>query len=72
MPRLWLIGSMLVVAALQVCAGAFTGDDLIPYWPAQTNMASQVFLGATIGSKINKQSYIGLKNTFIVSVVKSS
>ena len=42
---------MLGVAALQVGAGALIGHDLIPYWPAQANIASQVFLGATIGSK---------------------
>ncbi|WP_322536434.1 AbrB family transcriptional regulator [Bacillus altitudinis] len=71
-PAPWLIGSMLGVAALQVGAGALTGHDLIPYWPAQANIASQVFLGATIGSKMNKQMFIGLKNTLIVAVVSSA
>lgn len=52
---------MLGVAALQVGAGALIGHDLIPYWPAQANIASQVFLGATIGSKMNKQMFVGLK-----------
>lgn len=71
-PAPWLIGSMLGVAALQVGAGALTGHDLIPYWPAQANIASQVFLGATIGSKMNKQMFVGLKNTLIVAVVRLS
>ncbi|APP17652.1 MULTISPECIES: AbrB family transcriptional regulator [Bacillus] len=71
-PAPWLIGSMLGVAALQVGAGALTGHDLIPYWPAQANIASQVFLGATIGSKMNKQMFVGLKNTLIVAVVSSA
>ncbi|MGI1834340.1 AbrB family transcriptional regulator [Bacillus altitudinis] len=71
-PAPWLIGSMLGVAALQVGAGALTGHDLIPYWPAQANIASQVFLGATIGSKMNKQMFAGLKNTLIVAVVSSA
>lgn len=71
-PAPWLIGSMLGVAALQVGAGALTGHDLIPYWPAQANIASQVFLGATIGSKMNKQMFVGLKNTLIVAAVSSA
>jgi len=71
-PAPWLIGSVLGVAALQVGAGALTGHDLIPYWPAQANIASQVFLGATIGSKMNKQMFVGLKNTLIVAVVSSA
>ncbi|WMT30851.1 AbrB family transcriptional regulator [Bacillus aerius] len=71
-PAPWLIGSMLGVAAFQVGAGALTGHDLIPYWPAQANIASQVFLGATIGSKMNKQMFVGLKNTLIVAVVSSA
>jgi len=71
-PAPWLIGSMLGVAALQVGAGALTGHDLIPYWPAQANIASQVFLGATIGSKMNTQMFVGLKNTLIVAVVSSA
>ncbi|MDE0642059.1 AbrB family transcriptional regulator [Bacillus sp. CNPSo 3703] len=71
-PAPWLIGSMLGVAALQVGAGALAGHDLIPYWPAQANIASQVFLGATIGSKMNKQMFVGLKNTLIVAVVSSA
>ncbi|WP_414835321.1 AbrB family transcriptional regulator [Bacillus altitudinis] len=71
-PAPWLIGSMLGVAALQVGVGALTGHDLIPYWPAQANIASQVFLGATIGSKMNKQMFVGLKNTLIVAVVSSA
>lgn len=71
-PAPWLIGSMLGVAALQVGAGALTGHDFIPYWPAQANIASQVFLGATIGSKMNKQMFVGLKNTLIVAVVSSA
>lgn len=71
-PAPWLIGSMLGVAALQVGAGALIGYDLIPYWPAQANIASQVFLGATIGSKMNKQMFVGLKNTLIVAVVSSA
>lgn len=71
-PAPWLIGSMLGVAALQVGAGALTGHDLIPYWPAQANIASQVFLGATIVSKMNKQMFVGLKNTLIVAVVSSA
>ncbi|BDC54311.1 hypothetical protein TM2_09800 [Bacillus altitudinis] len=71
-PAPWLIGSMLGVAALQVGAGALTGHDLIPYWPAQANIASQVFLGATIGAKMNKQMFVGLKNTLIVAVVSSA
>lgn len=71
-PAPWLIGSMLGVAALQVGAGALTGHDLIPYWPAQANISSQVFLGATIGSKMNKQMFVGLKNTLIVAAVSSA
>ncbi|MFJ5963863.1 AbrB family transcriptional regulator [Bacillus sp. NPDC093026] len=71
-PAPWLIGSMLGVATLQVAAGAFIEHDLIPYWPAQANVASQLCLGATIGSKMNKQMFVGLKNTFIVAVISSA
>ncbi|MGE6630901.1 AbrB family transcriptional regulator [Bacillus sp. NPDC077027] len=71
-PAPWLIGSMLGVATLQIAAGAITGLDFVPYWPAQANIASQIFLGATIGSKMNKHMFIGLKNTLIVAVISSA
>ncbi|MFS0656002.1 AbrB family transcriptional regulator [Bacillus sp. 179-C3.3 HS] len=71
-PAPWLIGSMLAVATLQVGGGAIIGHDLIPYWPSQANIASQVCLGATIGSKMNKQMFAGLKNTIIVALVSSA
>ncbi|OLP63711.1 hypothetical protein BACPU_29320 [Bacillus pumilus] len=71
-PAPWLIGSMLGVAALQIGVGAMTGHDFIPYWPSQANIASQIFLGATIGSNMNKQMFVGLKNTLIVAIVSSA
>ncbi|WP_336805098.1 AbrB family transcriptional regulator [Bacillus subtilis] len=70
-PAPWLLGSMLGVAIVHVGGAAVTGHDMTAWWPSQANHVSQVFLGATIGSKMYKSMFAGVTHIIIVGFVSS-
>lgn len=70
-PAPWLLGSMLGVAIVHVGGAAVTGHDMTAWWPSQANHVSQVFLGATIGSKMYKSMFAGVTRIIIVGFVSS-
>ncbi|WP_434178791.1 AbrB family transcriptional regulator [Bacillus stercoris] len=70
-PAPWLLGSMLGVAIVHVGGAAAIGHDMTAWWPSQANHVSQIFLGATIGSKMYKSMFAGVTRIIIVGFVSS-
>ncbi len=70
-PAPWLLGSMLGVAIVHVGGAAVIGHDMTAWWPSQANHVSQVFLGATIGSKMYKSMFAGVTRIIIVGFISS-
>lgn len=70
-PAPWLLGSMLGVAIVHVGGAAAIGHDMTAWWPSQANHVSQVFLGATIGSKMYKSMFAGVTRIIIVGFISS-
>lgn len=69
-PARWLLGSMIAVAFTQVIIGAL-GSELTAWWPHGMNIISQVFLGASIGSRFNKEMFRGVRKTLAVALTGS-
>ncbi|MEC1738817.1 AbrB family transcriptional regulator [Bacillus mojavensis] len=70
-PAPWLLGSMLGVAAVHIGGASITGHDMLAWWPSQANHFSQIFLGATIGSKMYKSMFAGVTRIMIVGFISS-
>ncbi|MFV9832193.1 AbrB family transcriptional regulator [Bacillus stercoris] len=70
-PAPWLLGSMLGVAIVHVGGAAAIGHDMTAWWPSQANHVSQIFLGATIGSKMYKSMFAGVTRIIIVGFISS-
>ncbi|MEC1719896.1 AbrB family transcriptional regulator [Schinkia azotoformans] len=66
-PAPWLIGSMVSVAIFKSFSPLFFGHDLLAWWPHELIIFSQIFIGASIGSRFIKSMFIGIKKTLIIS-----
>ena len=66
-PAPWLIGSMVSVAIFKSFSPLFFGHDLLAWWPQELIIFSQIFIGASIGSRFIKSMFIGIKKTLIIS-----
>ncbi|WHZ59193.1 AbrB family transcriptional regulator [Metabacillus hrfriensis] len=70
-PAPWLIGTMIFVAMAK--SFSFTaGYDLTAWWPPELIILSQIFIGASIGSRFHKKMFIGLKETLFVSFLSTT
>lgn len=65
-PTPWLLGSMIVVAIFQTIDGRGA-----VWWPHGLLILSQLLIGVSIGSRINKQLFNGLKRTLLVGSLGS-
>lgn len=70
-PAPWLLGSMTGAAVLQIAGASMTGLSTTAWWPHGFSVLSQICLGATIGSKISKDMFIGVRKTLIVALASS-
>ncbi len=70
-PAPWLLGSMTGAAVLQIAGASMTGLSATAWWPHGFSVLSQICLGATIGSKISKEMFIGVRKTLIVALASS-
>ncbi|WP_374723898.1 AbrB family transcriptional regulator [Calidifontibacillus erzurumensis] len=68
-PAPWLIGSMTFIALFKSIVSLYFGIDIIAWWPHWFIVISQIFIGASIGSKWKKSMFIGLKRILIVSSI---
>lgn len=66
-PAPWLIGSMVGIAAVKFFSTGLIGYDLVAWWPQILIIVSQIFIGASIGSRFHKNMFIGLNRTLFVS-----
>ncbi|TCP27072.1 hypothetical protein EV207_11850 [Scopulibacillus darangshiensis] len=70
-PAPWLLGSMLGVAVIKPLTEALAGAPVFPWWPHWFIILSQIFIGACIGSRLNKGMFKGLARVFIVGLLGS-
>lgn len=66
-PAPWLIGSMVSIAAVKFFSTGIIGDNIVAWWPHSLIIISQVFIGASIGSRFHIKMFIGLNKTLLVS-----
>jgi membrane AbrB-like protein len=71
LPAPWLVGGMLGVAALQTCVGLYTGGNAAAWWPHQGITLAQILLGASIGSRLNRQMFKGAVRVCMVGLLSS-
>lgn len=71
LPAPWLVGGMLGVATFQTCIGLYTGGNAAAWWPHQGIILAQIFLGASVGSRLNKRMFRGAARTCIVGLFSS-
>ncbi|MFB9762558.1 AbrB family transcriptional regulator [Ectobacillus funiculus] len=71
LPAPWLVGGMLGVAALQTVLGLYTGENAAAWWPHQGITLAQILLGASVGSRLNKNMFIGAARICIVGLFSS-
>ncbi|WP_028401025.1 AbrB family transcriptional regulator [Ectobacillus panaciterrae] len=70
-PSPWLLGSMLGVALIQTIVGSYKEHDMIAWWPHWLIILSQILMGSSIGSRLNKKMFIGVKRMLVVSLLGS-
>ncbi|WCK53431.1 AbrB family transcriptional regulator [Aneurinibacillus sp. Ricciae_BoGa-3] len=70
-PAPWLVGGMLGTAAAQMLGSSFIGENLAPWWPHQLIILAQIFIGANIGSRLNKEMFTGAARIAIVGLLSS-
>lgn len=71
-PAPWLIGSMVAIAIVKSFSSIVIGYQLVAWWPSELIIFSQVVIGASIGSRIHKKMFIGLKKTLAISFLSTT
>ncbi|KEF37876.1 membrane protein AbrB duplication [Schinkia azotoformans MEV2011] len=66
-PAPWLLGSMVSIAIFKSLSSLYLGHDLSAWWSHELIIFSQIFIGASIGSRFHKKMFVGLKKTLFVS-----
>lgn len=66
-PAPWLLGSIVSVAISKSLSSLYLGHDLMAWWPHELIIFSQIFIGASIGSRFHKKMFVGLKKILFVS-----
>lgn len=70
-PAPWLIGSIVSVAIVKSFSSELFGYEVVAWWPQSLMIVSQIFIGASIGSRFHKNMFKGLKRTLIVSFLST-
>ena len=70
-PAPWLIGSMVSVAIVKSFGSNLMGYNLIAWWPQMFMIVSQIFIGASIGSRFQKNMFKGLNRTLLISCLNT-
>lgn len=70
-PAPWLIGSMVSIAIVKSFSSLVIGYNIIAWWPTELIIFSQVLIGASIGSRIHKSMFKGLKKTLAISFLST-
>ncbi|WP_338448692.1 AbrB family transcriptional regulator [Niallia oryzisoli] len=70
-PAPWLIGSMVSVAIVKSFGSILLGFDLIAWWPQLFIIVSQIVIGASIGSRFQKNMFRGLNRILLISFLNT-
>lgn len=62
---------MIGVLLAEIGVSALAGKDMLAWWPPEANQLSQIFLGATIGSKMYKSMFTGVTRVLTVGFISS-
>ncbi len=71
LPAPWLVGGMMGVAGMEMLGSFLSGEKLVPWWPHWLITLAQIFIGASIGSKLNKEMFEGAKRIVFVGLLSS-
>ena len=63
---------MVAVAIIKSFSSIVIGYELVSWWPSALIIFSQVIIGASIGSRIHKDMFIGLKKTLAISFLSTT
>ena len=66
-PAPWLVGTMIAVALVQAESAMIIQHNFVAWWPHFIIIFAQVLIGASIGSRIHKEMFIGLKHIILLS-----
>ncbi|RLQ93675.1 AbrB family transcriptional regulator [Falsibacillus albus] len=72
LPAPWLVGGMMAVAVIQLIGTSTQGGAPLVWWPHGLNVLAQIFIGASIGSRLNKEMFTGAKKIFVFGLLTSS
>ena len=70
-PAPWLLGSMVAIAIVKSFSSVVIGYQLVAWWPPELIILSQVVIGASIGSRFQKEMFKGLKKTLAISFLST-
>lgn len=70
-PAPWLIGSMICIAIVKSFSSLVFDYSIVAWWPSGLVICSQVLIGASIGSRIHKSMFYGLKKTLAISFLST-
>ena len=68
-PAPWLVGTMSGIAITQAVSSSITNHDIVAWWPHIIFIIAQVCIGASIGSRIKKEMFIGVKKIIGLSML---
>ncbi|RYL94387.1 AbrB family transcriptional regulator [Sporolactobacillus sp. THM7-4] len=71
MPAPWLIGSMIGVGIAQTLSGLISGHNLAIYWPRELLIIAQLMIGASVGSRLNRDMFAGVARTVVIGLLGS-
>ncbi|MTT33229.1 AbrB family transcriptional regulator [Terrilactibacillus sp. BCM23-1] len=71
LPAPAILGSMIGAALIQVTGSSLMHHDLAIVWPHWLIILSQIFIGSSIGSKINKRMFQGITRVLIFGLIGS-
>jgi membrane AbrB-like protein len=72
LPAPWLVGGMIGVASVQMLGSFIHGNTFLAWWPHWFIVLAQVFIGSSIGSKLNKKMFTGSKNIILLGSMTST
>lgn len=71
LPAPWLVGSMLGVCFVHSLCTFYMKPETIAWWPHWLINLSQIFIGASIGSRLNQEMFTKTKKVIFIGMLSS-
>ncbi|MBN8209039.1 AbrB family transcriptional regulator [Bacillus sp. NTK071] len=71
LPAPWLVGGMLGVGVVHMIGSSYLGENLTGWWPHWLIILAQILIGASIGSRLHKDMFVGARQIVIVGLLTS-